>query len=170
MLSACKQTQRAIPAPTASTSSVEGVAEEATPPASAPSRYLPMRGLAERLMAPDGPPVSGTGSSEPIPIRKAGTAFVAGFRYVWFHPEPYEAGVRVHLGSPERLYVLHAMTGKLVSEERLLEGSNDLGLNSGSRRPVDTEAMYEAMDRLLWRLPRAGLAPARLSATRSSIE
>ncbi len=107
-----------------------------------------MSELEQRLQAPGGLVVSGTGSSKPIPVRKAGKVLVAGFLYAWF-PAPDGP---VHIASPERLYLLDPASGNLVGEERLPDGGRDLGSSSAEGPPLSTAeraAELEAMDRLL---------------------
>jgi hypothetical protein len=100
--------------------------------------------LQHRIEAPRGLVVSGTGSSRPIPVRRAGKALVAGFLYQWF-PAP-EGGGKVHLVSPERLYVLDPVTGDVLSEEGIPDGGRPLGPAGAHGAPE--KAAFEAMDRL----------------------
>lgn len=106
-----------------------------------------MSELEQRLMAPNGLVVSGTGSSKPIPVRKDGKVLVAGFSYAWF---PGAQGT-MHVASPERLYFLDPGSGTLVGEERLPDGGRDLGPSSPDGPPLsDAERAdaFAAMDRL----------------------
>jgi hypothetical protein len=104
--------------------------------------------LEQRLAAPGGLVVSGTGSSKPIPVRKAGKAVVAGFLYEWF-PAPPQG--KVHIASPERLYFLDPSSGSVVGEERFPDGGRKLGPSTLEGAPpseADRVAALDAMDRL----------------------
>ncbi len=103
--------------------------------------------LEQRLMAPGGLVISGTGFSRPIPVRRDGKTLVAGFLYEWF-PGPQG---KVRLASPARLYFLDPASGSLVSEERVPDGGIKLGPSTSEGPPptkAERLAAYEAMDRL----------------------
>lgn len=110
--------------------------------------------LQQRLAAPGGLVVSGTGASRPIPARRSGKTLIAGFLYAWF-PAP-QGPAQVHIASPERLYFLNPTSGDLVNEERFSDGGRDLGPSGipdgpalpEAERAANERVALEAMDRL----------------------